>query len=353
MAINQDITNLPTPPNRSDSPSDFSDKADTFLAALPNLQTELNTYADEANSTAEQVNQQFELAAAGAAIVDASAWEAGVNYGQFDAAIGSDGNTYRSLVDNNTGNDPVTDDGTNWLQLTATTPDLVLKPEPVSPANGATDIGETPTLDGGPYYSLYGKTHAVSRFQVASDSGFSTIVYDSGEISGTTTHTVPSGNLSVSTTYYWRAYYEDEDGVESEWSDTSSFTTSAEFFAFTTEFIGTQAEGGFYAGNVVSDVDGITYAIIVSDGGGDTDRTGAGSKQWRTSQTALTEAQTLADGKSVMDHIVANETLSNFPAFEWTIHAVSARSEGSLYNSPSSVSHSVSRPVSSPFKRET
>jgi hypothetical protein len=123
--------------------------------------------------------------------------------------------------------------------------------------------------------------------------------------------------LSVSTTYYWRAYYEDEDGVESEWSDVFSFTTASAFFDPNTDPIGTQAEGGFFAGKVVSDVDGVTYAIIVSDGDGDTDRTGAGNKAWRTSNTALTEAQTLADGKSVMDHIVANETLSNFPAFEW------------------------------------
>jgi hypothetical protein len=87
MAIDQDISNLPTPPSRNDSPSDFSDKADSFLGALPQLQTELNTYADEANAIAAQVNEQFELAAAGAAIVDASAWESATTYGKFDAAI--------------------------------------------------------------------------------------------------------------------------------------------------------------------------------------------------------------------------------------------------------------------------
>ncbi len=56
MSIDQDITNLPTPPSRSDSPSDFSDKADTFLGALPQLQTELNLYADEANTTQNEIN---------------------------------------------------------------------------------------------------------------------------------------------------------------------------------------------------------------------------------------------------------------------------------------------------------
>lgn len=388
MAIDQDITNLPTPPSRSDSPSDFSDKADTFLAALPQLQTELNLYADEANTTQTAINTSETNAAtsetnaeswaskidgivlstdfsakayalggtgvtdvvgaakewaiktgstvdgadfsakkyaqdssnfadAAAATVNATEWQSGTTYDEFDAVIGSDGNTYRSLTNSNLGNDPVSGDGSNWLQLTSTTPDLVLKPEPVEPADGATDIGETPTLDGGNYYSLYGKTHAISRFQVASDVGLSTIVYDSGEISGTTTHTVPAGNLSVSTSYYWRVYYEDEDAVESEWSDVFSFTTSDNFFQYITSNIGQQTDGGFYAGNVVSDVDSQTYAIIVSDGDGDTDRTGAGLLSFGTSNTTLPEAQTLADGKSVMDHIVNNETLSDFPAFEW------------------------------------
>jgi len=187
MSIDQDITNLPTPPSRSDSPSDFSDKADTFLAALPQLQTELNTYADEANTTQTAINTSENNAAtseqnaedwavdltglvlstdysakayavsenlvpegaakewaiklgttvdgsefsakkyandaeasasAAAATAGATAWSAGVTYNTNDAAIGSDGNTYRSLVDNNLGNDPVLGDGSNWLNLT-------------------------------------------------------------------------------------------------------------------------------------------------------------------------------------------------------------------------------------------
>jgi len=187
MSIDQDITNLPTPPSRSDSPSDFSDKADAFLAALPQLQTELNTYADEANTTQTAINTSENNAAtseqnaedwavdltglvlstdysakayavsenlvpegaakewaiktngtvdgtefsakkyandaeasasAAAATAGATAWSAGVTYNTNDAAIGSDGNTYRSLVDNNLNNDPVLGDGSNWLNLT-------------------------------------------------------------------------------------------------------------------------------------------------------------------------------------------------------------------------------------------
>jgi len=187
MSIDQDITNLPTPPSRSDSPSDFSDKADAFLGALPQFQTELNTYADEANSTQVAINTSennaatseqnaldwasnttdlvlstdysakayaisIDLVPDGSAkewatkvggtvdgsefsakkyaqdaeasadfatsVAGASDWDSGTTYNKNDAVIGSDGSTYRSLVDNNTGNDPVLGDGSNWKNLT-------------------------------------------------------------------------------------------------------------------------------------------------------------------------------------------------------------------------------------------
>jgi ribosomal protein S10 len=50
MAITQTITALPPPPDRLD-PATFDSKADAFVAALPNLGTELNTYAGQVNAT--------------------------------------------------------------------------------------------------------------------------------------------------------------------------------------------------------------------------------------------------------------------------------------------------------------
>jgi len=275
MSVDQHINTLPTAPSRSDAPSEFSDKADAFVGALQPLPDQLNTYATQVNAAESTVEELHELAAAGAAILDATEWQSGTTYAEFDAVIGSDAQTYRSLTDANTGNDPVADDGSNWALVGAEPVALVLKPEPVSPADGATDIGETPTLDGGPYYSLYGKTHSVSRFQVADDDQFSNIVYDSGEISGTETHDVPSGNLLESTNYYWRVYYEDEDGVESEFSDTFEFTTSATFFdPADPANIGSAYAGGFLvgvidtiAGTINSQDDyqtGERYALVVS-----------------------------------------------------------------------------------------
>ncbi|MGS0941019.1 WD40/YVTN/BNR-like repeat-containing protein [Pseudomonas luteola] len=45
------ITPLPTPPRRSDAPADFTAKADTFLAALPNFGAEANQLASDLGST--------------------------------------------------------------------------------------------------------------------------------------------------------------------------------------------------------------------------------------------------------------------------------------------------------------
>jgi len=137
MAINQDISNLPTPPSRSDSPSDFSDKADSFLGSLPTFQSELNTYADQLNSTQSQVNTSESNAEASAqasaasadtaesfsdaaiAVVNAELWDSATVYNETDAVVGSDGNTYRSLINSNLGNNPVNDDGTKWRNLTS------------------------------------------------------------------------------------------------------------------------------------------------------------------------------------------------------------------------------------------
>jgi hypothetical protein len=127
------------------------------------------------------------------------------------------------------GNALLWDSGNSRWQPGSVSGNLVLAPELVSPSDGATDIGETPTLDGGAFYHDYGKSHNQSQFQVASDSSFSTIVYDSGWIGATTTHQVPGGNLSTSTTYYWRARYEGTDGQQSDWSQTFSFTTANSF----------------------------------------------------------------------------------------------------------------------------
>jgi len=136
----------------------------------------------------------------------------------------------------------------------------ILTPTNVSPADEATGILETPTLTGSTYYSLYGKTQKSSQWQISTSSGFGTTVYDSGEVLGIgVTQVVPSGNLQVSTTYYWRVRYRDIDDTYSEYSAPTEFDTAAAFNNFiatpaATPSIGNSFEGGFYTGLIWNQV---------------------------------------------------------------------------------------------------
>jgi len=219
----------------------------------------------------------------------------------------------------------------NTGEFSATIPDeleRVLKPVPVSPADNETDVGETPTLDGGTYYSLYDKPHAISRFQVSDASDFSNIVYDSGEIAGTETHQVPSATLlEGQVTYYWRVYYEDEDGVQSEFSDPFEFTTAAEFFDYADPAnIGTAVNGGFLVGvvdTVAGTIDsqddyqtGERYALIVAPKSLET----VEDQQWADGSVAYTTesgSTTRWDGLSSTNNIIQKTNSSLFQIFDY------------------------------------
>jgi hypothetical protein len=130
-------------------------------------------------------------------------------------------------------------------------------PTNVGPASGATGIGEAPTLTSSPYYSLYGIPMAAAQWQVSTSSAFGTTVVSTGDVAGTAVaYTVAVGLLSVSTSYFWRVRYKDDNGVYSDWSTPTSFTTSASFNNYiatptaTPSNFGDALEGGFYAGLV-------------------------------------------------------------------------------------------------------
>jgi len=289
------------------------------------LQSEINAYAAAANSTGDQISEYLSAAEQGAVTgLDIARWDSEITYARFDPVIGSDGNTYRSLVDNNLGNDPTTDGGDNWLNLSEVSLAPILKPELLSPTDNATDIGETPTLDAGDYYSLYGRPHTLSRFQVATDQAFTSIVYDSGEIAATQTHDVPAGNLQEGqVTYYWRAYYEDDAGDQSDFSDPFEFVTSNQFFDFTDPAnAGTPMNGGFLVGvidTVAGTIDsqddyqtGERYALIVAPKSLEDATNPPWDSQDRSGESG---SFTRWDGLSSTDSILAKND-SSYGAFE-------------------------------------
>jgi len=103
-----------------------------------------------------------------------------------------------------------------------------------APGDGATGQPLTPTLEidyTPPALPALPCSHDVTQWQVATDAGFGagTIAYDSGDDgSNLTSLSVPGGNLSPDTVYYWRVRVKNAGASEvSNWSTATRFRTQA------------------------------------------------------------------------------------------------------------------------------
>jgi hypothetical protein len=104
------------------------------------------------------------------------------------------------------------------------------KPVNQAPADSATDLQESPTVQGSAYNSVVGSTQQALQVQISTTDGdFSSPVYDSGTKPAGTSLSIPRGELGTDTTYYWRIRYQDGQETWSDWSDGTSFVTSASF----------------------------------------------------------------------------------------------------------------------------
>lgn len=115
-------------------------------------------------------------------------------------------------------------------QLTGVATELppVERPHNLAPANGATNLSVDKAnvgLSVSPFYSLYGKDHAATQWQLSTSAGFGAIAYDQ-TVGAVTSHTVPGSSLAIDETYYWRARFQDEDGKWSEWTEVTWFSTA-------------------------------------------------------------------------------------------------------------------------------
>lgn len=143
-------TTIDTPPDNPsrDDPANFRTKADAYISwQTHQLVPQTNSIISEINIVANEVNDNTLLAVQAqeytAAIVGAAWWETSpTSYSKGAGAVGSDGYTYISLINSNSGNDPTTDNGTNWKQITG--------PYPVgsSTTTGSSDIILTHTSEG-------------------------------------------------------------------------------------------------------------------------------------------------------------------------------------------------------------
>jgi hypothetical protein len=106
-------------------------------------------------------------------------------------------------------------------------------PSNLSPVNGATSVVLAPTLQSSAFVSSYVGVHAASQWQISRTTGNyspSYLAFDSGVVTIKDTLVltqidIPSGVLSVNTTYYWHVRYQDDKGNWSSWSVETSFKT--------------------------------------------------------------------------------------------------------------------------------
>ena len=103
------------------------------------------------------------------------------------------------------------------------------QPNNLSPANGATGISLTPTLQSSTFSDPdVGDTHAASQWQITTTAGnYNSPVIDNTDGSNLTSVNVPPGNLSYDTPYYWHVRHQDNHGAWSSYSSETSFATEA------------------------------------------------------------------------------------------------------------------------------
>jgi hypothetical protein len=98
------------------------------------------------------------------------------------------------------------------------------QPVNVSPANGATGVGLTPTLTCSAYSG--GGTHAASQWRIGRDMVMSDIVWDSGaSTTSLTSINIASNILSKSQRYYWDVRHINLEGGKSPYSTSTYFDT--------------------------------------------------------------------------------------------------------------------------------
>jgi hypothetical protein len=111
------ITTLPTPPSRQD-PTNFNDRADSFLGALPTFQSQANALSTEVNNRADTVEAS---STAVLAATNITKWASGTTYAE-GAVVWSpvNGLGYRRITASGSGTTDPSSDTTNYKQVNGT-----------------------------------------------------------------------------------------------------------------------------------------------------------------------------------------------------------------------------------------
>jgi len=140
-----------------------------------------------------------------------------------------------------------------------------------APSNAATGQAASVALSASAF-SWFGisTTHLNSDWQVATDSGFSTVVASSMADSTNKTSWTVTG-LSVNTTYYWRVRYRGANSSVSSYSSAFSFQTATSFNSYIatpteTPSFGASFEGGSYAGLIWNELVESSTSLAIATG---------------------------------------------------------------------------------------
>ena len=116
-----------------------------------------------------------------------------------------------------------------------------LAPAITSPANGATEVGEMPTIALSGFSSPAGNAFANATYQISTSASFATILHEATVAA--LSYALPAGVLATSTTYYVRARVTDAAGLTSAWSTANAFTTKTSFAYVNTPSITSPTNG--------------------------------------------------------------------------------------------------------------
>ena len=184
--------------------------------------------------------------------------------------------------------------GNKSLAVTATSTTVTVSINAVtitSPASGATNIGQTPTISGNSFGVTNGTDTQVSAdweiWTGANSTG--TLVWSSiNDTVNKTSITVPAATLVVNTTYYIAARYK---GTTYGYGGYGycSFTTAT---SFVPSVAGAAYQGGFFAGKIV--IGANTYALVVAPKASGENT----SKQWKITNDTTAGTLSLNDGLS-------------------------------------------------------
>lgn len=131
-----------------------------------------------------------------------------------------------------------------------------LSSPPATPTCSVTSIDhDSATVNGSAFSDPDGDSHQSSQFQIATDSGFSNLVFNSGEVAASTSRN--SGNiLDAHTTYHARVRYRDQYDNWSGWGTTSFETTNRAPAKPTCSITNVDTDSATINGSAYSDPDG-------------------------------------------------------------------------------------------------